>query len=116
MIEVFKTNVIRRSDAVLLVNRINAELPGHVANFDLDDCDRILRVKSEGNILLVNSILRLIESEGFNAEILPDEPGVNQRPEVGGQRPEIGDQRSEAGDQRSELRGQTVPLSSLSVF
>lgn len=43
---VFKTNVYKKSDAGKIVKLLNKELPNTKANFDLDDCDKILRVES----------------------------------------------------------------------
>ena len=46
MIEVFKTNVDDRVQANLLVDQIHQTYSDYKANFDLEDCDKILRVAS----------------------------------------------------------------------
>lgn len=51
MIEVFKTNVSDSSHAAQLVDLIQECFRGHEANFDLHDCDNILRVKSSSGIV-----------------------------------------------------------------
>ncbi|WP_129714025.1 hypothetical protein [Pedobacter sp. SYP-B3415] len=48
MVEVFKTNVKKKKQARLIVLLLERQFPGLRANFDLEDCDRILRVQGEG--------------------------------------------------------------------
>ncbi|MBS1511336.1 MAG: hypothetical protein JST86_10885 [Bacteroidetes bacterium] len=44
MIEVFKTNIICPEKAAALLQKIHRRFGSLQANFDLDDCDHILRV------------------------------------------------------------------------
>ena len=44
MVEVFKTNVRSIRKAKLIIQKLAEEFPAHKINFDLSDCDRILRV------------------------------------------------------------------------
>jgi hypothetical protein len=69
MVEVFKTNVTDSSLAGLLVSEINRSIGGYTANFDLSDCDRILRVKCWGTIDTAR-VIRLLESHGCCAQVL----------------------------------------------
>ncbi len=73
MIEVFKTDVTDRSKAGMLVHLIHRAFPGYRANFDLQDCDHILRIKSETGLVEVHLLIRLLEDKGHQAELLPDE-------------------------------------------
>jgi hypothetical protein len=52
MIFVFKTTVSTKSQVKQLGLHISKLLPGGKWNFDLEDCDRILRIDSEKNIAL----------------------------------------------------------------
>jgi hypothetical protein len=72
MIEVFKTNVNNRTDANRLVEAIHKLCAEHMANFDLEDCDKILRIKSAREVY-ADDIIGLLEDYGFNAEVLQDE-------------------------------------------
>ncbi|MDO6429127.1 hypothetical protein Q4E93_00920 [Flavitalea sp. BT771] len=72
MVEVFKTNVKERMHANMLIEQIHKVFMGYKANFDLDDCDRILRVKSMMGPVESYRLIRLLEELGFKAEILPD--------------------------------------------
>jgi hypothetical protein len=68
MIEVFKTNV-ETQDAVSSICGSICSRPGiSSATFDLDDCDRILRV--EGADLDSNQIKSLVEKMGYECEVL----------------------------------------------
>ena len=72
MIEVFKTDVNSRDAASRLANQIRHTFEDYQVNFDLEDCDRILRVKTGKEIIQSARIIALIESHGFHAEILSD--------------------------------------------
>jgi hypothetical protein len=69
MIEVFKTNVETQEAASSICGSI-CHRPGiSSATFDLDDCDRILRV--EGADLDCQHIKSLVEKMGYECEVLP---------------------------------------------
>lgn len=72
MVEVFKTNVKDRGQAILLMERIHKHFPGYHANFDLEDCDRILRVKSAAGAVDACRLIDLLKELGCHAEVLPD--------------------------------------------
>ena len=68
MVEVFKTNVRNTRQAKLIIQRLAEEFPEHKINFDLSDCDRILRV--QGAIILERRIIGIVTSLNYNCEIL----------------------------------------------
>lgn len=68
MIEVFKTNVQEFSEAQQLVALLRTHFPGSRINFDLDDCDKVLRV--EGNNLRIEKVMTLITEKGFLCKVL----------------------------------------------
>ena len=63
MVEVFKTNVQKETDTNYIIAIINRQFPDYKVNFDLDDCDRILRV--EGVDLEVNNIIDYMNCLGY---------------------------------------------------
>ncbi len=71
MVEVFKTNVKNAEEARMLVARIEEEFD-YRANFDLEDCDRILRVECTEGIIQSTTLIHLLKGLGFNAEVLED--------------------------------------------
>lgn len=70
VIEVFKTNVLLGEDAALIIEAWKAEFPGSAINFDLDDCDRILRVRAHQQV--IPYVAHLVKQYGFECEPLGD--------------------------------------------
>ena len=68
MVEVFKTNVEQQEQSQMLIHQIMSHIPDGNINFDLEDCDKILRVEAES--ISVKSILKLLKQHGFYAEVL----------------------------------------------
>ena len=73
MVEVFKTNVEHFDHAAMLIDQIHQVFAEYKANFDLDDCDRILRVKSNNGLVHSSPVIELLKYYGFDAEVLPDD-------------------------------------------
>ncbi len=73
MVEVFKTNVESQTQANLLIDQIHERFPNYKANFDLDDCDKILRVKCIGGNVDSKFIIDLLNKSAFYAEVLADD-------------------------------------------
>jgi len=72
MIEVFKTNVTQRRDAYRLIETLHLVFSDYKANFDLQDCDRILRIVSRSGHVDADSIIQFLGRQGFEAEVLED--------------------------------------------
>jgi hypothetical protein len=70
-IEVFKTNVADPERAKRLADQIERNFTNCKVNFDLDDCDRILRVVFEEQIQS-DLLIDLLQEAGCKAEVLPD--------------------------------------------
>ena len=68
MVEVFKTNVEQPDQSQMLIHRIRSHIPNGKINFDLEDCDKILRVEAES--ISVQVIIKLLKQHGFHAEVL----------------------------------------------
>lgn len=84
MVEVFKTNVNNPCYANMLIYRIQQAFAGYVVNFDLEDCDRILRVKSNSGEVQPLPLIEFLQQQGCAAEVLPDDcPAGNLRPAAG---------------------------------
>lgn len=73
MVEVFKTNVGSCDDARMLIDQIHEKFNDYKANFDLEDCDLILRIECCNAKIAVKSIISLLNQYGFDAEPLADE-------------------------------------------
>jgi hypothetical protein len=69
MIEVFKTNVLFQKDALEIVDTLEKIMTHAKINFDLEDCDKILRI--EGTKTVKNKdIMNFLKGLGYNCEIL----------------------------------------------
>ena len=68
MIYVFKTSVKSKNQVKKLTPQINNLLENDKWNFDLEDCDNILRIDSKQNI--VSKIIDLLKSQNINCEEL----------------------------------------------
>ena len=72
MIEIFKTNITNKKDAENVLDKIHSAFPGFEANFDLSDCDHILRIKSRETRICHQTIITLLKDFGFSSDVLPD--------------------------------------------
>ena len=68
MVEVFKTNVQLINEANIIVEKLAEHFPEHKINFDLSDCDRILRV--QGNNISEEKIIDIVASLNYECEML----------------------------------------------
>jgi len=68
MVEVFKTNVQKKTQSKMLLSILSEAFPSFKINFDLSDCDKVLRVEGENMEAL--RIMLLVKEYGFNCEVL----------------------------------------------
>ena len=68
MVEVFVTNVNRVTDAKEIVALLLRNFPDSKINFDLEDCDKVLRV--EGIHFVTEKVMNLLKESGFQCAIL----------------------------------------------
>jgi len=68
MVEVFKTNVQKKTQSKMLLSILSEAFPSFKINVDLSDCDKVLRV--EGDNIEALSIMILVKEKGFKCEIL----------------------------------------------
>ena len=68
MVEVFKTNVADHNMAHEIAMQLRSHASVADVSFDLDDCDRILRVKGQG--IDPESIAREVIRMGYSCEVL----------------------------------------------
>ena len=67
MVEAFKTDVQKKTQSKMLLSILSETFPSIKINFDLSDCDRVLRV--EGDNIEALSIMMLVKENGFKCEI-----------------------------------------------
>jgi hypothetical protein len=72
MVEIFKTNVNSKRLANSTVKNLHACFPSYCFNFDLDDCDRILRVQSEQCPIEIRKIIRIVKEYSIEVSLFED--------------------------------------------
>ena len=68
MIEVFRTDVQQAEEASRIKNLLDLHLPDCRIVFDLDDCDRILKIT--GGQVPVSEVMQLVQANGYCCEVL----------------------------------------------
>ncbi|MDG3581836.1 methyltransferase type 11 [Galbibacter pacificus] len=71
-IEVFSTNIRTKKQADKLLRRLKNRCPSYQINFDLEDCDNILRVESHNGQIDIRTVLKIVKNLGLTARVLPD--------------------------------------------
>ncbi len=69
MVEIFKTNVQKMDETKPIVHTLLGQFPLYKINFDLEDCDKILRI--EGVFIEKENINLILKSLGYQCEIIP---------------------------------------------
>lgn len=72
MTEVFKTNVIDKRSAGYIIALLKSVDDKYDISFDLDDCEKILRVEVQDGLIDATSIKATLHGEGFYCEELPE--------------------------------------------
>ncbi|ASU34008.1 hypothetical protein [Mucilaginibacter xinganensis] len=72
MVEIFRTNVKNKKLAVKVIKALKLHLPALYFNFDLDDCDRILRVQSNDHPVECFKILQIVKSLSIEISVFED--------------------------------------------
>lgn len=70
MIFVLKTNVSNNLEMENLQPLLDKHLPNSIWNFDLEDCDKVLRIDSQ--IEVAEIAIKLLQDNGYFCEELPD--------------------------------------------
>jgi hypothetical protein len=68
IVEVFKTNVTEVKLSEILIGQLLNHFPKSRINFDLEDCDKILRV--EAKAIIPEKIIEVLNANGYSCEIL----------------------------------------------
>ena len=73
-VEVFRTNVATSAHGAAVLRALRARFPALVGSFDLDDCDRVLRVQSArpAGPAVWAAVVSLVRDLGVDIEVLPD--------------------------------------------
>ena len=67
-VEVFKTNVQTSEQSERMVMLLAELFPAHRITFDLEDCDKILRIAGEG--ICTENAVQVLFANGFICELM----------------------------------------------
>lgn len=67
-VEVFKTNVRHKRQARVLLGTLSRQFPLFRINFDLEDCDKILRIEGDG--IEQEKIASIVAENGYQCSLL----------------------------------------------
>ncbi|WP_258105597.1 hypothetical protein [Marinoscillum sp. MHG1-6] len=70
MVEIFKTNISSEEQAASIVEYLQCNFPGIHFNFDLDDCDRILRAAPSTQKMDIEAIIDTLRTFNLDCEVL----------------------------------------------
>jgi hypothetical protein len=68
MVEVFRTNVQSKHVAQDIIANLLQHYPTAKINFDLEDCDKILRIESQ--CIVLENVIELLTTNGCTCEVL----------------------------------------------
>lgn len=68
MVEIFKTNMPDRSQAERMLSLLVMHFRESRINFDMHDCDKILRV--EANHIMPEKVIELMQMHGYHCQVL----------------------------------------------
>ncbi len=70
-VEVFKTNVQHVKEARKLLAVLQAHFPDCSFNFDLEDCNKILRAQGKRVVQDTSNLIQIVAATGHQIEVLP---------------------------------------------
>ena len=69
-VEVFKTNVLNKRAAKAIMEEIGLHQPQYKCNFDLEDCDKVLRIENASGRVDAQLIFTILEKNNHEGAIL----------------------------------------------
>jgi predicted RNA-binding protein YlqC (UPF0109 family) len=69
-VEIFKTTVNKPSEARLVVEKLQHRFPYYRINFDLADCDRILRVEARLGRIDIETIREIVRACNHDIDLI----------------------------------------------
>ncbi|HLT52534.1 MAG TPA: hypothetical protein VKZ97_01495 [Flavobacteriaceae bacterium] len=68
MVEIFKTNITSKTIANRVVKLLQLQFPNSRINFDLEDCDNILRVETK--TIKIQLVEQEVAKQGYFCKVL----------------------------------------------
>lgn len=71
-VRIFTTNIECVKDVAVVIKALNEIYPQFIVNLDLEDCDRILRIESQNEVIYASKIIKVVKEKGFECTIFKD--------------------------------------------
>lgn len=68
MVEIFKTDVDSKQKAIEIIKKLQEKFPSYKINFDLEDCDNILRIEAKS--IKIKEVIDILNEMNFFCEII----------------------------------------------
>jgi hypothetical protein len=68
VVEVFKTSIGNQQESILVSNVLRVMYPAAKINFDLEDCDNVLRI--ENSSIPIEEVTKMLKALGYQCEVL----------------------------------------------
>ena len=72
MVEIFKTNVKSKKLANRVLKALRSDVPACNFNFDLEDCDRILRAQCDCIHIEIMKIIQIVKDHSIEVSLLEE--------------------------------------------
>jgi hypothetical protein len=72
IVEIFKTDVTDNQKSSILIGMLQERFPSYIINFDLDDCDNILRIESHFEDIDIPSVIEFISNLNTQITLIED--------------------------------------------
>jgi len=69
-VEIFKTNVLSKRAAKIILEEIGSHQPEYKCNFDLEDCDKVLRIESLNGKVDAQLVFSILKKNNHRGAIL----------------------------------------------
>ena len=71
-VEIFRTNVKSKRTAKIILEALHISLPEYHFNFDLEDCDCILRVQRNSGFFETTKIIQIVKDHNMAISLFED--------------------------------------------
>ncbi len=72
IVEIFKTDVTDNNKGSVILRMLNEKFPSYIANFDLDDCDKVLRIESHSDDIDIESVIEFVSNLKTQITLIED--------------------------------------------
>ena len=72
IVEIFKTDVTDNNKGSVILRMLKERFPSYTVNFDLDDCDKVLRIESHSDDIDIESVIEFVSNLKTQITLIED--------------------------------------------